>query len=60
MPTLRVVISYFLFIGKVMKKVCLFDVKIICSIYIRQIKPDIRPDTGYKKRPENPLSSPNK
>ena len=30
-----------------MKKVCSFEIRIICST-----KPDIRPDTGYKKRPD--------
>ena len=40
------------------KKVCSLEVCIICStvnLVIRQIKPDIRPDTRYKKRPNYPV-----
>ena len=37
--------SYFVLIEKVLKKVCSFEVRIICLT----VSPDIRPDTGYRK-----------
>ena len=46
--------SYFILNEKVLKKVCSFKVRTICST----VKPDIRPDTGYQKRPDiwyNPI-----
>ena len=53
---------YFILIEKVLKQVFSLEVRIVCSTVepdirlsgypaSRQMKPGIRPDTGYKKRP---------